>query len=399
MKTGILFIGLLFSMMILRAQSPLHLNGYDLCCMLEKKGNEIIVNNFSDHILDQHYPILPLNTGSLIQFKDSNRRQEFLDNLGLTTTVLDANQFYSTPKYDFYDSLHHRAITHIADKIINRLQSNELNGRMVLVGPRSSDVVDDELSDTGNQKKLIKSENGLLTYLLIGLVLLFASLAAYLWYDRKRKSSNLDSNDTPKLTTSFPDASDGISNDAKKLFDKIDNETLKKEFIQFFAEVKQELVSQQTKFSQAEQKWTADINSFKNTNQANEEILAQDKLYANAAFDKLAKPLLDYFETHQNYPLDEEGRKILIAGLLKLSFHMISYLKVKRASADQFDRSNMDELLGLPVSESLLKKTNIKPVYGDIPLFVHHICDLMLHNGLEDLEGVNVKSYKISSKA
>ncbi|HPI53448.1 MAG TPA: hypothetical protein PLU10_02080 [Chitinophagaceae bacterium] len=399
MKKSTLLSALLLLVINLHAQSPLHLNGYDLFCMIEKKGNDIVVNNFSDHILDQHYPIIPITGSSLWQLKDSSRRQEFLDNIGLNSTILESNQFYSTAKYDFYDSVHHRSLSNVTDKIINRLHSTELNGRMVLMGPRATDTLDDDLSDTGNQKKLVKSENGFLTYLLLGLVLLLAAIIAYLFYDRKKRVTPiLNENDT-ETAPQFPESSEGISTDAKKLFSKIEDAKLKKEFTQFFTEVKQELITQQTQFSQTEQKLTTELQTVKKDQAQLSELMLQDKRFATAAFDKLAKPLLDYFETHQNYPLDENGRKLLISHLLKLSFHMMSYLNVKRAAADQFDRSNMDEILGLPVSDAILKNTSTKPVYGDVPLFVHHICDLMLANGLEDLEGVNIKSYKISSKA
>lgn len=388
------------------AQDALHLNAYTEFCEINSNGTLVNASNYTSNAVDKKYELIQQKGlhQTYYYFKVPAQRNEFIEQLGFTQQVLDSNEFYKTAKYTFYDSLNKKEITHLAEKIINRMMQQDLKGKMILVGLSNNTQLEDDHINSEQAKTLTKATNPNLPYYLLGVIALLSIGLAYLLYDKFKPTpvANLI------LDKQEPLNQESLSVElmAKEIHKAIEQDELQKKFQVFYEQIKLKIQDKDIKAKESE----VNLNTELRGKEAKLQDLQQqlnmlskkvehDEIYAANFYQKFIHPFLSYFELHQDYPLKEEGKKELIKALFYISFHAISYNNSKRASADQFDLLNIQEIIGnSQINKEQLVKTSNSPVFGDVPVFIHVICDLLAANHIDSLEEVNIKSYSITKQ-
>ncbi len=398
---------LITSFLCVHAQEPLHLNSYQDFCELNSDGTQLTVSNYRSNILNKKYELTehkgPHHT--CYYFKQESQRNEFLEQIGFTQKVLDSNEFYKSAKYLFYDTSAKKEITDIAEKMVNRLMQPELKGKMIIVGVPNEVIGDDDNLSSEQAKTLTKASNSKLNIYLFGLIGLLLMGIGCLLYDKLKNKVPAVENLQPQLIVNSNSSTLEVT--AKEIHSSIENKELKLQFQNFYEQIKLKLQEKEKLGIQTEQQLKAQLED-------NEKALSdlvqqldtlrmkvqQDNLYAEKLYQKIIQPFLSYFDLHQDYPVQESSKKVFISSLLQISFHAISYIHSKRESADQFDLINIQEILHPEtIQKNLLVKTSNKPVFGDVPVFIHYICDLLAEYNIDQLDHVNIKSYLITRQS
>lgn len=395
---------LLISQFKVSAQEALRLNAYTEFCEINSNGTFVTASNYTSNAVDKKYELIQQKGlhQTYYYFKVPAQRNEFIEQLGFTQQVLDSNEFYKTAKYSFYDSLNKKEMNHLAEKIVNRMMQQDLKGKMILVGMTNNTLAEDDHVNSEQAKTLTKATNPNLPYYLLGVIALLSIGLAYLIYDRFK----------PKQVARLLIENQGLASEeasgvevmAKEIHSTIGHQDLQRKFQAFYEQIKLKIQDKDTIAKETEVNLRTEIQSKEAKLKDLQEQLnilskkiEQDEIYSTNFYQKFIHPFLNYFELHQDYPLQEEGKKELIKALFYISFHAISYNNSKRASADQFDLLNIQEILGThQISKDQLVKTSNNPVFGDVPVFIHVLCDMLATYNIDSLDDVNIKSYSIT---
>lgn len=124
----------------------------------------------------------------------------------------------------------------------------------------------------------------------------------------------------------------------------------------------------------------------------------EEKQYFRLISEAYIKPFVRHFKDDTPYPADEETQQKLIANLIPLAFHFMSFVKLKNKEGVEYDKLNMQQLLNPAFVSSQLKKIDFSAnVTNTDNKLVLHIIELLKAYHVDELEKVNINGYIIKN--